>query len=616
MIKKIPQIILLFAAFTYAQKPYDFKKAEIESRKLIYSRPDSAVTIIKKTLGHAVKNNVHDTIIGNTYNLYGMYYGMKGNPDSSIYYFKKSLNYVDGYSRNKVRSLLNLSIAYRNKSDYTKAINLIDEVVQINTREKNRVGLAMAYGELASNYNYMLEYDKSVNYLLKAITILKEENNTAQLVAIKQKLANTYLAKENFKFAIDLYRETLKEFKELGADKNYYLTLVNLGEAQIHINDLSGAKQSLREAAAGLEAFGDKELIGITYSKVGNLERMQGHFSKAVDNYQKAVDILSRSGSSRIIRIGGEYINLLNTLEDYPKALKVIASVEAMNKLGNANIQDKMIYKNAIADTYKATNNDKEAIKAYKQTIAIMDSISASDKETAVREIQAKFQTELQREKNLALEKNNKVLQKTVETEKRLIILYILISIIVIMLILLFLRASWLKNRLQKEELKSIEAENNLIKQQQQHEQDLINNQREIIDEKQRELTSMALRMANYQDSLNEIIKKCDSNIFTQVNDVKKDLKQLIKSTDYWKQFEKRFNQLHPEFNQNLTQRFSNLTRNDIEFCSLLKLNLSNKEIASLLQISHESAITKKYRIKKKMEIQDDTEFEKLLMRL
>jgi len=48
----------------------------------------------------------------------------------------------------------------------------------------------------------------------------------------------------------------------------------------------------------------------------------------------------------------------------------------------------------------------------------------------------------------------------------------------------------------------------------------------------------------------------------------------------------------------------------------LFKLNLSNKEIASLLQISHESAITKKYRIKKKMEISDDTEFEKVLMSL
>ncbi len=172
----------------------------------------------------------------------------------------------------------------------------------------------------------------------------------------------------------------------------------------------------------------------------------------------------------------------------------------------------------------------------------------------------------------------------------------------------------WLRNKLQKEELKSIEAEKNLIQQQHLHEQELTNAQREIIEEKQRELTSTALRMANYQDSISEIIEKCESANFTKVSDVKKELQHLMKQKDYWKQFETRFNSLHPEFSNVLTSRYSKLTKNDVEFCSLLKLNLSNKEIASLLQISHESAITKKYRIKKKMEINDDEEFEKILM--
>src|SRR5690606_685960 len=139
---------------------------------------------------------------------------------------------------------------------------------------------------------------------------------------------------------------------------------------------------------------------------------------------------------------------------------------------------------------------------------------------------------------------------------------------------------------------------------------------KDTIDEKQRELTSTALRMANYQDNINQIIEKCESNEFTKVGEVKKELEHLIKQKDYWKQFETRFNSIHPEFNAGLVKKYSKLTKNDLEFCALLKLNLSNKEIASLLQISHESAITKKYRIKKKMGISDDTEFEKLIMEM
>lgn len=314
--------------------------------------------------------------------------------------------------------------------------------------------------------------------------------------------------------------------------------------------------------------------------------------------------------------MGGAYINFLNKNNRHGDALKVIAAIEATKKFRNAGNQEQLAYQNAIAETYKATNNDKEAIKAYQNTINIMDSIANVQKAIAIEEIQAKFQTDVQREKNMALEANNKTLQKQMQTEKILMLLYIFISIALIVLILLFLRAYWLKNRLQKEELKSIETEKNLIQHQHQHEQELTNSQKEIIEEKQRELTSTALRMANYQDNITDIIEKCNSNANLSVNDIKKELQLLMKQKDYWKQFEIRFNTLHPEFGNMLTAKFPKLTKSDIEFCSLLKLNLSNKEIASLLQISHESAITKKYRIKKKMEMADDADFEKLLMEI
>ena len=613
MLRRSPLLLLLLLCHMIYGQSYDFKKAEQDARKLIYSKPDSALTIIKRTLS---QRGAHDTVYGNTYNIYGMYYGMTGNSDSLIYYTKKSLSYLDGYPRNKARSLMNMSIGYRNKADYRSAIKIIEQALALHEKEGNDVGVAMAYGELASNYNYTLEYDKSINLLLKAIKILKAERNTKQLVAIKQKLANTYLAKENYKFAIDLYRECLEDFKKGGMTKNYYLTQMNLGEALIHINDLEGAKRSLSEAVVGLESFGDKEMLGICHSKIGNLENTLGNTKKAITSFQKAIDYLVPSGSNRVVRIAGEYINLLNKAGAHKKALEVIVLTDRLKKFNSANIQDRMVYKNAVADTYKATNNEKEAIKAYQHTIAIMDSITDNEKKSAVEEIQAKFQTELQREKNLGLEANNKMLQATMRSEQNLMLLYVLVSVAIIVLILLLLRGYWLRSKLQKEELRSIEAEKNMIKQQHQYEQELTNAQKETIEEKQRELTSTTLRMANYQDSINQIIDKCESNVYTKVGDVKKELQSLIKQKDYWRQFETRFNSLHPEFSTTLTNRYSKLTKNDVEFCSLLKLNLSNKEIASLLQISHESAITKKYRIKKKMEIHDDSDFERMLMEM
>lgn len=616
MVKKPHFILLLITTLTFAQKPeYDFAKAEKDTRRLIYSQPDSALIIIKKTLAQK-KGNVHDTVYGNTYALYGIYYGMTGHPDSTIYYQKKALTYLDDYPKNQARALMNLGVGYRNKGDYAASITYINKAIQVHKKLKNEVGIGIGYGELASNYNYMQDYNKSVDYLLKSIAIFKAENRTERLPAVEQKLANTYMAMGNTKFAIDLYRQTLKEFKEIGMLKNYYLTLVNLGDALITTKQYAEAKTVLAEAITGLTKYGDKEMLGICLSKIGALDLKKGNTTGAVANFKKAVDYLYPLKSNWLVGIAGQYINALNEAKNYKEATAVIEKVDKLKIFNRANNSDQVVYKNAAADTYNATNNDKEAIAAYKHTISLMDSIADTKQKEAVRDVQAKFQTELQREKNLALEANNTALQKNITFEKTLMLFYILGSIALIIIILSVLRGTRLKNRLQKEKLKTTEADNVLLQQQNKYEQEFANAQKEIIEEKQRELTSTALRMANYQDGIKEIIEKCDNNATIKVPDIKKELLQLVKQQDYWKQFETRFNSLHPDFSASLTTRYNKLTKNDIEFCSLLKLNLTNKEIASLLQISHESAITKKYRIKKKMEINDDAEFEKLLMEI
>ena len=604
-------LILLVNLTCYAQRDTEFLKVQREAYRLVYKQPDSALMIIKKVLA---RPNQHDTIYGSMYNVYGIYQGMRGNSDSLIYYQKKSVSYLENYPEQKARSLANLGVGYRNKGEYETAINTFNTALEINRKIKNNTGIAVDYGEMASVYNTMGDYEKSINYLVNAIEIIKKEKKQDKLPALQQKLANTYLAQRNFKFARDLYLDCMVNFKKMGQMKNYYLTLVNLAEARIHLEDPNGAKVALAEAIKGLEDFGDKSIIGISYAKLGNIEDGMGNRVKGLASYKKGLDLMFEVKSNRAVRVAAEYIGVLNKDKNSKAALAVAARIERSGLFENSPNEDKMFFKKAVGDAYSNDNNESAAIKAYQETIVMKDTIAANDRQKAIGEAQAKFETELQREKNAALQANNKSLQKTIEAEKTRRWLYGMGILAIAILILLALRGYFLKSRLQAEQLRTIEAERNMIQQQHLYEQELTNAQREIIDEKQRELTSTALRMANFQDGVMQIIDKCNSGEISKVTDLKKELQILAKQEDYWKQFETRFNHLHPEFGNSLQHRFTKLTKNDIEFCSLLKLNLSNKEIASLLQISHESAITKKYRIKKKMEINDDDEFERMLM--
>lgn len=606
-------MVLLFSIPVFSQHKYDFKKAEKDARTYVAKQPDSTFAIIKRTLAQPV---VHDTIKGSMYNIYGIYHGMRGNYDSVIYYQKKALTYFKNDAGIKARILVNLCVGYRNKGEHELAINYLNQALEINRRLKDNVGIAVDYGELASVYNIMMDYDKSAQYLVKAIDILKKEKNQERLPALQQKLANTYLAKEKFDFAIDLYEDCLVNFKKQGQMKNYYSTLVNIAEAYIHKNNFKKAKEALSEAINGLQEFGDKSVIGICYAKLGNSEKWLKNPDKAIANYERALKLLTESGYSRTLRIGAEYMALLNEQKMYDKTLLIKKRIDALNQYASSPLEDRSMYTKAAADAYNGTNDMAKALDEYKKTVVLKDSIAKDEQQTAVHEAQAKFQTELQREKNLSLESSNIALKKDLANERKITILYIFGIVCGVILILLVLRSSRLNNRLQTEKIKAIVAEKNMIEQQHKHEQELIAAQRETIDEKQRELTSNTLRMANFQDGVMQLIDKCNTGEIKAVSDLKKELQLLSKQEDYWRQFETRFNHLHPEFGTSLQKRFAKLTKNDIEFCSLLKLNLSNKEIAALLQISHESAITKKYRIKKKMEINDDEEFERMLLEM
>lgn len=606
-------IVLLFTFTCFGQNQAEMARLQKQAQLLVYKKPDSALIIIKKALK---KENLHDTIYASLYNIYGIYFGMRGNNDSLIYYQKKSISYLDDYPEKKVVSLIPLGIGYRNKAETELALSTLNQALEINKRKKYEKGVGMVYGEIGSVYNIMGDYEKSIKYLVMAVDILKREKSTDKLPAVQQKLANTYLAQKNFNFAIDLYRECLPEFKRMGQLKNYYLTLGNLAEAYIHLKNYKLAIETLNESIKGAEFFKDKSLLGITYSKLGNAEEWLNHHDKALAAYDKATNLMIASGSNRVVRIGGEYIALLAKHKQYKKALETIARIDPLGMFEKSNPEDRIVYKKAVADAYSGSDNATAAIKAYQQTIAIKDSVAEADHSKAIAEVQAKFQTELQLEKNHSLTANNKALKTSLEAEQTRRWLYITGVVALLLVILMATRTYWLTARLQKEQLKALGAEKNMIQQQHLHEQELTNAQKDIIDEKQRELTSNALRMANLQDNLNQLIDKCNNGEISRVTDLKKELQLLSKQEDYWKQFETRFNHVHPEFSTSLQNRFNKLTKNDVEFCSLLKLNLSNKEIASLLQISHESVITKKYRIKKKMEIHDDEQFERLIMEM
>lgn len=74
-----------------------------------------------------------------------------------------------------------------------------------------------------------------------------------------------------------------------------------------------------------------------------------------------------------------------------------------------------------------------------------------------------------------------------------------------------------------------------------------------------------------------------------------------------WLLFESHFNSAHQNFIERLRQQYADITTGDLRICCLLRMNLSTKEIASLLNVSIRAIELRRYRLRKRLSLDGDT---------
>ena len=154
------------------------------------------------------------------------------------------------------------------------------------------------------------------------------------------------------------------------------------------------------------------------------------------------------------------------------------------------------------------------------------------------------------------------------------------------------------------------------------HQEDVLKVEKEIIKlnneklesellHKSKELASSAMHIVHNM----ETIEKIKTSLIAAIDvvhdpDARNQMRRVLRSIDNeitmdnrWEQFELHFNQLHDDFLVRLRKEYPNLTHNDIKLISYLKLNLSSKEIAPLLNLSIRGVEASRYRIRKKMNL-------------
>lgn len=172
--------------------------------------------------------------------------------------------------------------------------------------------------------------------------------------------------------------------------------------------------------------------------------------------------------------------------------------------------------------------------------------------------------------------------------------------------LVLFLLFYWPKKKYQKDKEELLQAKKRSEQSLAQIKKEKILNELEF---NKRELVNFTFHLVQKQQTIKSLKQKV--NEFSgsiEDKEVKEKLKEMMsiirgdmRIEEDWENFSFHFDQVHEGFISKMKKRYPHLSNDDYKLCTYLKMNMSSKDIAPLLNISVRGVELKRYRLRKKL---------------
>ncbi len=138
---------------------------------------------------------------------------------------------------------------------------------------------------------------------------------------------------------------------------------------------------------------------------------------------------------------------------------------------------------------------------------------------------------------------------------------------------------------------------------------------------KRKELTTHALHLAKKNELLESLKEKARELKEKETPPNGHGYQQLISTINFdlqddnnWKNFSRYFEEVHKDFNSNATKEYPSITPNELRLMALIKMNLSSKEMANILNISMPGIKKARQRLRKKMNLSTEESLENAVL--
>jgi len=479
-------------------------------------------------------------------------------------------------------------------------IDSLAQVLELEEDVDRRVRLVV---ELASAWQTQ-NVDTALGYANMAVDLAERTSSPYLKAEAAATLAYIYVTANDLDKAAEYYQEARNQY--VAANDHFesnrcQMLLGNIAYIYYQQNQVDKALDkyiSIVPHHLKNERWAD---LASVYTDIAQIHRDEGNIDKAVEYTTMALNILENNQ--------GNFAGPSSKIES--KVFLTAAEISAMSgefqnaieyskrslALALPNSYKAFILKNArlLGDAYFTLGNRDSSLYYHRM---YLDKSDLLDEGRSIADItKLRLQNEFDAKLQEAELENLKETARHKQRETVYIASVIFALMLIALLTLLFVNQ---KKKISEARLrrKNLELEQEKLRQE--------------VEYKNKELALNMMYLAEKSEFISEIGRALES----LKSDAKRENRQLIQQvinqlkknsdTNAWEEFEMRFVEVHEEFYEALNSAYPGLTPNEKRLCAFLRMNMTTKEISALTHQSVKSINMARFRLRKKMNMEQD----------
>lgn len=490
----------------------------------------------------------------------------------------------------------NKGLVAQQQGQYLIADNILRRSISLCS-SKNAVLFAQVNGALADNLRYQGKLDQSLVRWYEMLR-LSEENGDSSLIAD---------------------------------------AVLGRGIVRFLQSEIDKASEDIQVFFKYNQSVGNQKNMALGWSLLGLVAYQKGDFQKAIENNMTGYEIRKKIGD---IKGQGESLNNLALgymgLQNWSQALRYLEQAIELKTQANDQTQTTVILNN-MGHCHLKLGDDKQALRfftlalergrrngqmadvvnSYKNLIklhrnnrefetvmvlqddllALKDSLNAAERSEAIHELEVKYETEQKEQALELLQKESTIINN------RWLNLALGLFFTIILGILIYDN----QKRKHRQETQLLVAKDDLQKAE-------LKNMSDQLEYNQKKLQLYTENLIKKNELVGQLESKLKESVESTISEpeegqrIIEDLSSVrILTEDDWDEFKTLFNGVHRGLLDRLTAQFQDLTLADQRIFLLTKLDLSTNQMAKILGVSPDTVKKGRYRLKKKLQLPDDT---------